>query len=1113
LIAVIMTHSLQDQIDQLLQAIAGQESLRPTLGDAVVDASLAALREKLAGLEAESRTARPEQRKQVTVLFADVSGFTALSETIDAEEVLETINALWTRLDGVITEHGGTIDKHIGDAVMALFGAPTAHEDDPEQAIRAALRIQAEVARFRPAAAGAADWPPLQVRIGINTGLVLLGAVGTTDEYTAIGDAVNVASRLEHLAPPGGILIAHDTYRHVTGLFDIEALEPVALKGKIEPVQVYLVRGEQARTFRVSTRGVEGVETRMIGREAELTRLREALRTVQLTRTPHMVSIVGEAGLGKSRLLHEYINWLEQLRQPVHLFKGRTEQQVSTVPYEIIRILLAARFDIRDSDRASVAREKLVRGIVAVMGPEGRAKAECLGQLIGFDFSDRPEVRLLDDARLIRDRAFHYATQFFAAVAGERPIVLFLDDIQWADDGSLDWLEYLLHEGRGIPLLLVCLMRDTLFERRPDWGIASAQRTQIELQPLSDADSRRLVQEILRKIRAIPAYLVDLIVNGADGNPFYMEELIKMLIEDGVITKNEPHWEVELPRLVEIRVPPTLTALLQARLDALPPAEREILQRAAVVGRIFWGSAVEQLGTALLGKSPPVDEILERLCQRELIFDRPQSTFAGDQEFLFKHALLHDVAYESVLKRMRRVYHAEVARWLQDRSGERVAEYAGTIGRHYALAGDDLAAADWYGRAGRQAQDTYAPVAAIDYYRQALALLPDDLAYAPRRVVIQEGLGEMLRVQARFAEATAAFYAMIAAAQLADDGAAKARAWLGLTRLQDNQSELRASLESAARAEEAAQAAGAPAELARAVFARGWANYRLGEGEAALALGERSLALSTALGDQSEIALSLNLLGAAHDMLGHLEEARQCTERALALNRESGSLLDVASSLNNLGASARARGDYEAARAYYEEALDIASKIAFRWGEMSYRASLGGTWVGLGDYAAAERLLRQVIDLPEASRWVGLAAAYRFLAEACLGQGHTEAALAAARRALDLAQDQAHREHIGAAWRVLGLVAARLPAPLPLGPRLYNAPACFSESLRIFTEMGAEGEQARTLRAWAWYALAQGDPEGEKLWEEAWLIFTRLGMDLEAQRMLNGDPAVMPVAG
>ncbi len=1108
-----MTDLLQAQIDQLLQAIAGQESLRATLGDAVVDASLAALREKLAELETTRRVPPTEQRKQVTVLFADVSSFTALSETIDAEAVLETINALWARLDGVITHHGGTIDKHIGDAVMALFGAPTAHEDDPEQAIRAALRMQAELARFHPAAAGTADWPPLQVRIGINTGPVLLGVVGTTVEYTAIGDTVNVASRLETLAPPGGILISHDTYRHVTGLFDVEALEPVALKGKAELAQLYLVRGEQARTFRVSTRGVEGVETRMIGRQAELGRLREALSTVQMTGTPHMVSIVGEAGVGKSRLLHEYINWLEQLRQPVHLFKGRTEQQVSTVPYEIIRLLLAARFDIRDSDRAAVAREKLVRGIVAVMGPPGYEKAAFLGQLIGFDFSDRPEVRLLGDPRQIRDRAFHYATQFFAAVAGERPIVLFLDDIQWADDGSLDWLEYLLQEGRGIPLLLVCLMRDTLFERRPEWGRTAEQRTQIELKPLSEPDSRRLVHEILRKIRAIPAYLVDLIVNGADGNPFYMEELIKMLIEDGVIIKNEPHWEVELPRLVEIRVPPTLTALLQARLDALPPAEREILQRAAVVGRIFWDSAVEQLGAALLGKSPPVHEMLARLCERELIFDRAQSAFTGDREYLFKHALLHDVVYESVLKRLRRVYHAEVATWLQARGGERVAEYAGTIARHYALAGDDLAAADWYGRAGKQAQDTYAPVTAIEYYRQALELLPDDLAYAARRVVMQEGLGEMLRVQARFAEATAAFYAMIAAAQLDDDGAAKARAWLGLMRLQDNQSELRASLESATRAEEAALAAQAPAELARAVFARGWATYRLGDGEAALGLGERSLALSTALGDQSEIALSLNLLGAAHDMLGHLEAARQCTEQALALNRESGSLLDVASSLNNLGASARARGDYQAARVYYEEALAIAAKIAFRWGEMSYRAALGGTWVGLGDYAAAEQTLRTVIDLPEASRWVGLASAYRFLAEACLGQGHLDAALSAARRALNLAQEHAHREHIGAAWRVLGLVAARMPTALAFGARLYTAPACFSESLRVFTEMGAEGERARTLRAWGWYALVQGEADGERLWEEAWATFTRLGMNLEAQRMLTGDPTTMPIAG
>ena len=258
--------------EQLEKAIAAIEAQRAILGNEVVDIALASMREKLAALESRRE---PQQRKQVTVLFADVSGFTAMAETMDHEEVSGVINSLWSRVDKAILEQGGRIDKHIGDAVMALFGTPIAQEDDPERALRAALKIQSEITAWKkefddPLSNQPSRAQNIQLRIGINTGPALLGTVGTTGEYTAIGDTVNLASRLEHAAPLGGILTSHDTYRHVGGVFDVTALEPISVKGKSEPVQVYRVNGIKPRSFRVTTRGVEGIETRTVGREPEL---------------------------------------------------------------------------------------------------------------------------------------------------------------------------------------------------------------------------------------------------------------------------------------------------------------------------------------------------------------------------------------------------------------------------------------------------------------------------------------------------------------------------------------------------------------------------------------------------------------------------------------------------------------------------------------------------------------------------------------------------------------------------------------------------------------------------------------------------------------------------
>lgn len=1129
--------------EQLEQAIITLEAQRALLGDAVVNAALSPMREKLAALNAlapdQSRASREtQQRKQVTVLFADVSGFTAMSELMDPEEVSATMNALWLRLDSAIIAYGGRIDKHIGDAVMALWGAPTAREDDPEQAIRAALAMLGELSTFSETPPWAHSGPTatdhpinLKMRIGINTGPALLGQVGITGEYTAMGDAVNLASRLEHAAPVGGILISHDTYRHVRGIFDVLPQAPLAVKGKAELVQTYVVRSVKPRAFRVSTRGVEGIETRTIGREVEMRRLQSALHTAREGPKTHLVSIVAEAGTGKSRLIYEFGNWLDLLPEPITFFRGRAVLERATLPYALIRDMLSSRFGIRDSDRAVVVRDKLEQGIrelVTSDEAEATMYAHFIGHLIGFDFSGSPHLQgILGDARQIRDRAFHYMAETLAEITQRSPVVMFLEDIHWADDGSLDLIDQVMAEQPALPFVVIGATRPTLFEHRPTWGEGSMQHIRLDLQPLSDQASRQLVVEILRKAPQIPQGLQDLIVNRAEGSPFYVEELIKMLIEDGVIVTGEERWNVRPERLATVRVPPTLTGILQARLDGLPPPERETLQQASVVGRVFWDNVVERIldpETPRAESATRVHERLGALSGKELIFPHETSAFDQANEYIFKHAILHDVTYESVLKRMRRTYHAQVAECLIELSGERAGEYAGRIGDHYEHAGEWALAAEWYGRAGRQAQDTYAPEVAINYYQKALRFWKDSGTasgtQAPRLFQIYEGLGDMFVIQARYAESSETFRVMCSLAEAAGDPVAQARAWCGLAMAQASEGDNRGALESASRGEAIARSAQARTELAKALLMKGRSAFRLGEAETALTLCEEMLALTTETADQLQMARSLNMLGSIHNIAGRYPQAEECYTRALTICQELSDRRQVMNLLNNLGVVAYARGDYQSAFERYQEALSIAREIGERDGEIVFLSNLGEVRLRLGEYQAAEADLRQVIEMAGAANSEGLSDTYQILAEACLGQGKIEEALTAARQALTLGREAGVQAFIGGAWRTLGVVVAhpdfrarladfKLHEVFPhLKPDIEHlqseATVCFVESLRICKEMGMEGEQARTLREWARYELAQGDPvRGAAMWQEARDLFARLGVELEVERMAS----------
>lgn len=938
------------EIEQLQQSIAALEAQRALLGDAVVDTALASMREKLAALQAQA--AHSPQRKQVTVLFADVSGFTALGEALDAEEVTEMMNALWQRLDAVIIAHHGRIDKHIGDAVMALWGAEQTREDDAEQALHAALALQAALADYHQDTGFA-----LQMRIGINTGPVLLGEIGSTREFTAMGDTVNLASRLEGAAPVGGILIAQNTYDQVRGSFELRPLSPLTVKGKTDPVNVYTVERAKTPAFRMESRGVAGIETRMVGRDAELRALQEAFSATAATATPAWVLITGDAGIGKSRLLYEFEQWLHRQTQPFALFKGRAAPVSQSIPYGILRALYASSYSILENDSPAIALTKFRTGMSAFLTPD---RADLVGHWMGFDFSSSPAVQNLLESPDFGKLAQSYFTNTIRASAQAQPLVIFMEDLHWADDSSLDMLERLRAALPTGQLLLVGLARPTLFERRPAWRTPPQAWQLIALETLSPEASDALVEALLQRLPAIPEALRRAIVSNAEGNPFYAEELVKVLLTAKVIVGHPEKpgaWQVDLDSLQRFHIPSTLVGLLQARLDSLTHLEREMLQRAAVVGRHFWDATVAELGQAPVAQIQPT---LEALLRRGLLFKHEPSAFAGTQEYRFKHALLRDVTYETVLLKVRRDYHAQVARWLEVHAGERINETISLIAGHLERAGEAQQAARYLSRAGSYALWVSAFKEALEFFQRALALAPEN---TPERVRLLCKLGNARLYMGDYQTARQVLEQAAALAQtLAQtDTYGEALSLMGIiASIEGDPEGAQAHLETSLAI--ARQNADTTA-IAKILYNLGWLEIRQGAYQTAEVSFLEAQTLARAGGDQHRLITALNGLGTVKCLLQAYEQARTLFEESLELSRRGGNRLTEAIALGNLGETARWQGLPELARQYYQAALVIHQEIGSKINIVLMTGNLGHAAAALGDVSAAVACYREALQL------------------------------------------------------------------------------------------------------------------------------------------------------
>jgi class 3 adenylate cyclase len=647
----------------------------------------------------------PEERRSATVLFADVQGFTSLAEQLDFETVSDLIKELWSRLDSVIEEAGGYIDKHMGDGVMALWGAPYATDRDAEKAIHTGLAMIAALNSYaRTAKIPGAE--KLNLRVGINSGQVFAGYVGTKNEYTVIGDTVNIAARLEQAAEPGTVLIGEATGQMVHAVFELKEIPQILAKGKTEPIKAFQILGTRPSTSKVTYDSLEKLETHMVGRDGELTRLRMHFEQSRTSITPTLILVTGEVGIGKSRLLMEFAHKLQRDIPSVQIISCRALAQTAHVPYNILKQIVFRYFGLQEEESPQENGRYFKMGIELLWGenlPEESVTRAIytLGNLIGLN------IQLITDninqAGSIEDeinQAEETLKEVFVHILTRGALVVSIDDLQWADRESLTLLHSLLKPGKEpLPLLIIGGTRLSLLKDYPHWWNASHI---ITLNPLPI--NAEMVAQAYPDLKSLPGHILEELASRAEGNPYFLEEIVKGLIRSGI---DEIKATPDTIAQIQTQIPESLRAMLQARLDNLTRESRSVAMMASVIGRVFWVGAIKEIarantGTGSLTAMP--EQVMDRLLQdglrqlvrAEMAFPRSGSKYSDQQEYIFKNSYLRDVAYGMIPHKSRNTYHRAVAHWL--------ARFEGTIykvmaAEHFEKCGDFSLAAEQYDKA------------------------------------------------------------------------------------------------------------------------------------------------------------------------------------------------------------------------------------------------------------------------------------------------------------------------------------------------------------------------------------------------------------------------------
>jgi class 3 adenylate cyclase/tetratricopeptide (TPR) repeat protein len=992
------------KITELEQAIAALEKQRDVIGADIVDAALSSMRAELAQLKGQTRP--PEhQRKLLTILFMDIVGSTRLTQGLDPEEVLEIMDGALKALAAPVEKYNGRVTRFMGDGFIAIFGLPLAQEDDAERAVLAGLDILQVARRLSAQFQSQRQLPGCEVRVGINTGLVATGGFSEAED-TVMGLTVNLAARMEQAAPPGGVLISQQTFKLVRAGFEVQPVPPVSAKGFEQPVPAYLVQRARSHPFLLPAHSVRGQETRLIGRAAKLQRLQEAFAAAQDQSLTQFVTLVGDAGLGKSRLLTEFSNWLDLQSSPVTYFKGRAVRHTSAMPFSLLRNIFAERLHINDGDSVNHVRQKLEGGLAAYLSDETFMKAHFIGALLGLEFSDSPYLAgVRDDSQQLRQRALFYISEYISALARQYPIVAFLDDIHLADPPSLEAIVGLAERCSKTHLLIIASARPELYKNTPDWderlGAMGFLYRRVDLEPFSRQQAEELVGEILRTVEDLPTRLVQQIVTISEGNPYYIEELIRVLMDDGVILipESQANWQVDTHKLQQLRIPSTLTALLQARLDSLPPVEKAFLQQAAVVGRIFWRGVLHKLQ----GDPDLSARLLKNLVERELILPGQSASLDDLQEYVFKSAIMQEVVYDTVPIRQRKKVHAAVADWLIAAMSPigRVDEYAGLIADHFARAEDRNQAADWFMRAGERALAQGAPVEACSFADRALQYLPKDNREGRWRALLirDEVLGLLGETDACQADDES----LIALAQAKQNEEWLAEAYRRRAFHLHNTGDEVQALQFYDLAVQSARRSQNPSLLAKVLALKVISLVRTGELDQAQAAAQEALQVIRDSNDPPTQARVYTNLAAYYSETGDIAKAITIFHRAHEIADQLDERVGKTIILGNLGYNYLKLGQYSEGLEMLEQALEAAHSMDARYQVASIRLNLGLARFLSHEPQPAARLLEQSLEeLGQIGDRFGMAAGNFYLGLAMEQAGDCSSAEAHFRTARDL---------------------------------------------------------------------------------------------------------------
>jgi class 3 adenylate cyclase/tetratricopeptide (TPR) repeat protein len=992
------------------------------------------------------------ERRVVTILFCDVKGSTAAAEQMDPEDWAEIMNGAFEHLIAPVYRYEGTLARLMGDAVLAFFGAPIAHEDDPERAVLAGLEIVEGIEPYREEVRG--TWNvDFNVRVGINTGLVVVGEVGSDlrMEYTAMGDAVNLAARMEQTAQPGTVQIAEETHKRVAPLFELENLGNVEVKGKSAPVAAYRPLGRKSSPGRL--RGIRGLHSPLIGRDSEMEVLQSAMDDL---RQGHggVACLIAEAGLGKSRLIDELRASFEDEQHYWAESHG--------ISYETDRPYAQFQQQFRhlwNSGGSQVDRAQLATALDELPAGEQEEAFQALETI----FSSDSEPSLEGEA--LKRALFAANLTVWRKQMGNAPTVLVFDDLHWADSASTELLTHLLQLTDSGPILFLCAFRPD--RSAPSWKVKQAAETdfphrykEIALQPLTESGSRELVDQLLA-ISELPPKLHKLIQDRSEGNPFFVEEVIRTLIDSSAVIRDEEgaRWteNVEVSDLV---IPDNLQSLLISRIDRLEGEAKHTLQLASVIGRSFYFRVLQSISEAV----DKLDGHLSVLQRVELILESGRDP---ELEYAFRHALTQEATYRSILRKERRAYHLQVGEALEELFPGREAEFAPLLAHHFLEAGDPRGP-HYAVSAGDQALRLYALEDAVRHYRNALEAGEfESLSH------IYTQLGRSCELLDRFEDALDVYSEMQSAAQGRSNGEMELVALTESAKIYSTPSP-HYSLDHARQLSDEALDVSRRLENheaeARILWNRSNSEKFAGEPGLAVEYGDQSLALAERYDLQEQLAFTLNDIAGSLMMLGELDQSREVLSRSHRMWLESGDKPMLADNLQTQAAMSYWVGGYEQAIAFAQEGYEITRAIDNNWGQGTCLMRIGIVRAEMGHFAqgveAHEECLRlaQMIGLSLPILVVGSALALTY---GILG------AMEQAWKTMELAQS-VDRDQFRNIWPVVWAASARLH--LWAGD-LPAARQALDKSYENFKPVGFINFSDIVFITDAEVALAEGRPE------------------------------------